>query len=131
MRITLLSVLKSLCLSPVKPNLNCELSFRNFVAGNYTSLCSNVRACQGAQGVDETSLDVAASSINADVRDVMEQSVPRGYNIKSKSPPWFSNNLTHYIVKKNYFHYRFKQKRSYYFNDTFVCTESVLIHHKI
>jgi hypothetical protein len=38
----------------------------------------------------------------------MEQAIPRGYNRKYKFPPRFSNTLKYYIVKKNYFHRRFK-----------------------
>jgi hypothetical protein len=49
----------------------------------------------------------------------MEQTVPRGYNRKSKFPPWYSNTLSYYIVKKNYSRSHFKKKRSDYFYDKF------------
>jgi hypothetical protein len=89
-------------------NLTCEFSYRNFAGDNYALLCNILSTCDWS-GVHETSVDVAVASLSAAVRDAMEQAVPRGYNRKSKSPPWFYNTLTYYIVKKNYFHRRFKQ----------------------
>jgi hypothetical protein len=68
-------------------NLNCEFSYRNFAAGNYT-LLYNFLSTSDLSGVYETaSVDEAVSSLNATVRDAMEQAIPRGYNRKSKFPP--------------------------------------------
>jgi hypothetical protein len=91
-------------------NLNCEFSFfRNFAAGNYTLLYNILSTCDWSGVYETVSVDEAVSSLNATVRDAMEQAIPRGYNRKSKFPPWFSNTLRHYIAKKNYFHCRFKK----------------------
>jgi hypothetical protein len=62
---------------------------------------------------ETSSVDVAIANLNAAVRDTTEQAIARGCNRKSKfrSPSRFSNTLTYYIVKKNYFHHRFKKKR--------------------
>jgi hypothetical protein len=35
-------------------------------------------------------VDIAVASLNAAVNDAMQQAIPRGYNYKSKFPPWFS-----------------------------------------
>jgi hypothetical protein len=72
------------------------------------------------------SVDATVASLNAAVRDVVEQAVPCGYNRKSKFPPWFSDTLRYYIGKKNYYHHRFKKKRSDYFTTNSPSTESLL-----
>jgi hypothetical protein len=58
--------------------------------------------------VYETSVDVAVASLNAAVRDAMEQAILRGYNHKFELPPRFSNSLRYCVVKKNFFRHRFK-----------------------
>jgi hypothetical protein len=66
------------CLPHVNNNLNCEFSYRNFVAGNYTLLYNflSKNMCDWS-GVYETSLiDVAVAILNAAIRDVIEQAVP-------------------------------------------------------
>jgi hypothetical protein len=68
---------------------------------------------------ETVSVDEAVSSLNATVRDAMEQAIPRSYNQNSKFPSWFSYTLRHYIAKKNYFHRRFKKKQTDYFYDKF------------
>jgi hypothetical protein len=65
------------------------------------------------------SIDVAVARLSAAVPDAMEQAVPCDYDRKSKFPPWFSNTVRYYIVKKKYFHRRFKKKRSDNFYNKF------------
>jgi hypothetical protein len=69
---------------------------------------------------------VAVASLRVAVQDDMEQTILRGYNRKSKFPPWFSNALRYFIVKKNYSHSHLKKKRSDYFYDKFAFTENLL-----
>jgi hypothetical protein len=59
---------------------------------------------------ETSSVDIAVASLNAAVRDAMEQVILRGYNRKFEFPFWFSNTLRHYTVKKNYFHGHLKRK---------------------
>jgi hypothetical protein len=42
---------------------------------------------------ETASVDVSVASLNAAVRDAMEQAIPQGYTRNSKFPPWFSNTL--------------------------------------
>jgi hypothetical protein len=50
---------------------------------------------------------------------LLQEAIPRGYSCKSKFPPWIYYNLRYYLVKKNYFHHRFKKKLSDYFYNRF------------
>jgi hypothetical protein len=95
-------------------NINCEFSYRNFAAGNYT-LLYNILSTYDWSSVYETSIDEAVASLNAAVRGAIEQAIPCGYSCKSKFPHWFSYTLRCYMAKKNYFHHRFKKKPSNYF----------------
>jgi hypothetical protein len=64
---------------------------------------------------ETSSVDAAVASLNAAVRGAMEQAIPCGHSSMSKFPHWYSYNLRYNIVKKNYFHRRFKKKPSEYF----------------
>jgi hypothetical protein len=54
----------------VNNNSNCEVSYRNFAAGNYTSLYNILSTCD-CSGVYESSVDVTVAGLNAAVRDAM------------------------------------------------------------
>jgi hypothetical protein len=75
-------------------NLNCEFSYRNFAAGNYTLLYNILSTCDWSGVYETASVDEAVSRLNATVGDAMEQAIPCGYNRKSKFPPWFSYTLS-------------------------------------
>jgi hypothetical protein len=70
-------------------NLNCEFSYRNFAAGNYTLLYNIPSAYNWSSVYETTSVDVEVANLNAAARGAMEQAIPRGYSWKSKFPPWF------------------------------------------
>jgi hypothetical protein len=57
----------------VNNNLNCEFSYRNFAAGNYTLLYNIPSACDWSSVYETSSVDVAVTSLNAAVRGAMEQ----------------------------------------------------------
>jgi hypothetical protein len=102
----------------VKNNLNFVFSYRNFAADSHNLLYNILSTCESC--VNETSsVDGAVSSLNAGVRDAMEQAISSGYKSKSKFPPWFYNILRYSIVKKNYLNRRFKNKRLNFFYDKF------------
>jgi hypothetical protein len=55
-------------------------------------------------------VDSAVASLNAAIREAMEDAIPRGIiNTNWKFPHCYSSSLKHYIRKKNYF-YRFLKK---------------------
>jgi hypothetical protein len=103
----------------INNNLNSEISYLIYSAGNYTLLYNLLSTYDWSSVYETTSVDTAVASLNAAVRDAMEDAIPRGYSRKFKFPPWFSHTLRHYIAKKNYFHRRFKMKPSDYFYDRF------------
>jgi hypothetical protein len=103
----------------VNNNLNCELIYRNFEAGNYTLLYNILSAYDLSSVYKTSSVDGAVSSIKVAVSGAMEQAISRGYGCKSKFPHWFSYILRYYIIKKNDFHRRCKRKPSDYFYNKF------------
>jgi hypothetical protein len=60
----------------------------------------------------ESSVDAAAASLNSAVHEATDQSIPHGSVTGSNFPSWFSRPLRHYILKKNYYHRRFKKNKS-------------------
>jgi hypothetical protein len=70
----------------VNNNLNCEYSYRNFVAGNYTLLYNILSAYNWSSVYETTSVDAAVANLNVAVRGDMEQAIPCGYSCKSKFP---------------------------------------------
>jgi hypothetical protein len=115
----------------VNNDLNCEFSYPNFADGNYTLLYNILSTCDWSRVYETNSFDVAVASLNAAVRDAMEQAIPRGYNPKYKFSPWFSNTLRYYTVKKNYFHRRFKRENWITFMTISPSTESLLKHYQV
>jgi hypothetical protein len=103
----------------VNNNLNCEFNYRIFAAGNYTLLYNIFSPCDGSGVYETSSVDVAVVSLSAAVRDVVEQAIPRDYNRKFRFPPWFSNTLRYYTIKKNCFHRRFKNRINFMTNSPF------------
>jgi hypothetical protein len=66
-------------LAHVTNNLNCEFSYRNFAAGNYTLLSDILCTCDWSGVYETASVDVAVASLSGTVQDAKEQAVPRGY----------------------------------------------------
>jgi hypothetical protein len=86
----------------VNNNLNSVITYPIYSAGNYAFLYNLLSTHDWSSVNETTSVDTAVASLNAAVRGAVEQAIPRGYSRKSKSPPWFSHTLRHYIAKKNY-----------------------------
>jgi hypothetical protein len=75
----------------VNNNLNSEISYLIFSAGNYTLLYNILSTYDWSSVSETTAVDTAVASLNAAVRCAMEQAIPRGYSPKSNFPPWFSH----------------------------------------
>jgi hypothetical protein len=93
----------------VNNNLNSEITYLIYSAGNYTLLYNLLPTCDWSSVYETTSVGTAVANLNDAVHGAMEQEIPRGYSLKSKFPPWFSHTLRHYIAKKKYFHCRLKR----------------------
>jgi hypothetical protein len=110
----------------VDNNLNSEIRYLIYATGNYT-LLYNILSTHGWSSVYETtSVDTAVASLNAAVHGAMEQAIPRGYNCKSKFPPWFTHTLIHYSTKKKYSHRRLKRNLLITFMTDSLFTENLL-----
>jgi hypothetical protein len=94
--------------------------YRNYSAGDYVLLYSNLSACDWSDVYNSTSVDEAVACLSATVHGAMEKSIPYSHARKSKFPPWFSKALRYYIAKKNYHHRRLQKKQRSYYYDKFV-----------
>jgi hypothetical protein len=96
----------------VNNNLNYKFSYRIFPTGNYTVLYNILSAYDWSMVYETFPVDVAVTSHNAFLRDVMKEAILRGSNCKSKFPPWFFYTSKYHIDKRYYFRRRFKKRRS-------------------
>jgi hypothetical protein len=96
----------------VNNNLNSEINYLIYSAGNYTLLYNLLSTYDWSSIYETNSVERAVASLNAAVHGAMEHAVPRGYSLKSKFPPLFSHTLWYYIANKSYFHRHFKKKPS-------------------
>jgi hypothetical protein len=80
--------------------LNCESTYRNITAGNYTLLYTILSTCDWSGVYKPTSVNVAVASLNPTVREAMEKTIPRRYIRKSKFPLCLYSAIRYYIMNK-------------------------------